>query len=103
LLPLLLLLCCAGAEADQWERGKPLPPMPGGMQQYDGRRGGPPPGMRMMPGGPMQQLHKTDSAYKVPTLLYFSLSLASGQRLCFAEGLQQCYFDFNSASSSLTF
>lgn len=59
--------CCAGAEADQWERGKPLPPMPG-MQQYDGRRGGPPPGMRMA-GGPMHQLHKTDSAYKVLQLL----------------------------------
>ncbi len=110
-----------GVEADQWERGKPLPPMPG-MQQvgglgcamresgcfvrpavcaaclghavhwwgtvpmvfcapsmphehratpaamlqggYDNRRG-PPPGMRPMPGGPLPQLHKTQSAYKV--------------------------------------
>lgn len=51
-----------GAEADQWERGKPLPPMPG--MQFDGRRGGPPPGMRM-PSGPIPQLHKTESAYKV--------------------------------------
>jgi hypothetical protein len=52
----------AGVEADQWERGKPLPPMPG-MPPYDGRRGGPPPGMRM-PSGPVPQLHKTDNAYK---------------------------------------
>ncbi len=54
-----------GAESDQWERGKPLPPMPG-MQQggYD-RRGGPPRGMPGMPSGPLPQLHKTESAYKV--------------------------------------
>lgn len=31
---------------------------------YDNRRG-PPPGMRPMPGGPLPQLHKTQSAYKV--------------------------------------
>jgi hypothetical protein len=57
-----------GVESDQWERGKPLPPMPN-MPQYDGRRGGPPPGMRGGPGGPMGQLHKTDSAYKVGATL----------------------------------
>lgn len=39
-----------------------LHPMPQG--GYDSRRG-PPPGMRPMPGGPLPQLHKTQSAYKV--------------------------------------
>jgi hypothetical protein len=53
-------------DADTWERGKALPPMPAtnnmpGMG-YGGR--GPPPGMRM-PSGPLPALHKTDSAYKM--------------------------------------
>lgn len=60
------LVRCVGVEADQWERGKPLPPMPGMQQQYDNRRGGPPPGMAMGGrGGAMAQLHKTGNAYKV--------------------------------------
>lgn len=60
-----------GVDGDMWERGKPLPPMPGipGGQQYDQRGGrGPPPGMRGMPGmgsGPLPRLHKTEAAYKV--------------------------------------
>ncbi|KAI3424276.1 hypothetical protein D9Q98_009630 [Chlorella vulgaris] len=59
-----------GVEADQWERGKPLPPMPGMQQQYDNRRGGPPPGMAMGGrGGAMAQLHKTGNAYKVGATL----------------------------------
>jgi hypothetical protein len=48
----------SGSESDTWERGKPLPPLPG----YGGR--GPPPGMRM-PSGPLPALHKSDAAYKV--------------------------------------
>lgn len=49
-----------GIDADIWERGKTLPPMPG--VGYGGR--GPPPGMRM-PGGPLPALHKSESAYKM--------------------------------------
>ena len=62
-LPLPPSAAAAGAEADQWERGKPLPPMPG-MQQGGGQQGGyrgGPPGMM----GHGSRLHKTDSAYKV--------------------------------------
>lgn len=51
-------------DADTWERGKALPPMPAGApgMGYGGR--GPPPGMRMS-SGPLPALHKTGSAYKM--------------------------------------
>ncbi len=46
----------SGADADTWERGKPLPP-------HSGYGRGPPPGMRVP--GPLPALHKSDAAYKV--------------------------------------
>lgn len=48
-----------GVDADVWERGRALPPLPG---QFGGR--GPPPGIRLT-SGPLPALHKTDSAYRV--------------------------------------
>lgn len=49
-----------GIDADTWERGRALPPLPGA--QFGGR--GPPPGIRMS-SGPLPALHKTESAYRI--------------------------------------
>ena len=54
-----------GAEADTWERGRPLPPMPG---RTDSFRGGPPPGMSRS-GGPLPALHRSQSAYRVGRII----------------------------------